>query len=122
MLVLVWVLLIAPQRRRQQQQKRMLEELHPGDEILTAGGLYATVVEVGEERLTVELGPGLRVTLDRRAVGQRLTEDEPEEELDEVGGEDAEPSALAEEPAQPVEAGVTRPAEGPEEHPAAPRT
>jgi preprotein translocase subunit YajC len=112
MLVLVWVLLIAPQRRRQAQQKQMLQELNAGDEILTAGGIYATVLEVGEDRLRVELSPGLQVTLDRRAVAQRMTEEEPEQEPDALAADEEEPAALAH----------SDPVEGAEEHPHVPRT
>ncbi len=99
MLVLLWVLLIAPQRRRQQAQRRMLDDVNVGDEILTAGGIYATVREVGDQRILAELAPGMTVTLDRRAVAQILTEDEPAAEsadLDE--GTDGELAELPEEP------------------------
>jgi len=112
MLVLVWVLLVAPQRRRQRQQQQMLQELHAGDEILTAGGFYATVLEVGDDRIQVELSPGLQVTLDRRAVAERLTEDEPEEE----------PGELAEDEDAPVAGAAADLAEAPEEQSSAPRT
>ena len=37
MLVLMWALLIQPQRRRQQQQARLLSELTAGDEVVTLG-------------------------------------------------------------------------------------
>ena len=48
---LLWLLVIRPQRRRQLQQLEMQNELHVGDEVLT-----------------VEIAPEIRVRLDRRAV------------------------------------------------------
>jgi preprotein translocase subunit YajC len=79
MLVLVWLLLIMPQRRRQQAQRSAREQVNPGDTILTAGGIYATVREVREHDLTVEIAPGLEVRLDRRAIAVQVPEAEPEE-------------------------------------------
>ena len=44
--ILMWFLVIRPQRRRQQEQQRVMDNLSPGDEIITAGGLYGTVQSV----------------------------------------------------------------------------
>ena len=89
---LMWLLFIRPQKRRQQAQKDLLEQVGPGDEILTAGGFYGTVREVGDDELTVELAPGMIVRLARRAVAGVIPPDEPEadeleedEELGEIG-------------------------------------
>ena len=43
-----------------------------GETILTAGGIYATVREVREHDLTVEIAPGLEVRLDRRAIATNV--------------------------------------------------
>ena len=84
---LMWLLFIRPQKRRQQAQKDLLEQVGPGDEILTAGGFYGTVREVGDDELTVELAPGMIVRLARRAVAAVIPPDEPEEEELEEDGE-----------------------------------
>jgi preprotein translocase subunit YajC len=92
MLLLVWLLLIAPQRRRQRAQRRMLEDVNVGDEVLTAGGMYATVREVRDNDLTVEIAPGTNIRLDKRAVALVLSDDDEEE--DEAAEVDEEPDAL----------------------------
>ena len=46
MLVLLWALLIRPQRSRQRQQQEVLSAVEPGDEIITVGGLYGIVQEI----------------------------------------------------------------------------
>ncbi len=79
MVLLFWVLLIAPQRRRQRSQRQMLQDVSVGDEVLTAGGVYATVQAVREDDLTVEIAAGTSVRLDKRAVALVLTEDRDEE-------------------------------------------
>ena len=70
LLGVMWVLIIRPQKRRQLQQAQLLSTIAEGDEILTAGGMYGTVREVGEDELLVEIAPGherpLRPPRDRR--------------------------------------------------------
>ena len=86
MFVLLWVLLIRPQRKRQQDQQRLIEAVEPGDEILTVGGIYGIVEELDEEDdLVVEIAEGIRVRVARRAVASVVKpEDEYEEELAEA--------------------------------------
>ena len=95
--VLMWLLLIRPQRRRQLEQAQMQEELEPGTEILTAGGIHGTVHEVEDEIVHVEIARGIVVRLDRRAVAAVAQEPEPEPEAAE---EETEP-----EPQSPVTSG-----------------
>ena len=49
MIVLFWVLIVMPQRRRRQVQQQLLSSLEPGDEVMTIGGLFGTVREVGRQ-------------------------------------------------------------------------
>jgi preprotein translocase subunit YajC len=78
--VLMWLLLIRPQRRRSQAQLSMQDTLRKGDEIITAGGLHATVVSIEDDVLEVELAPGIVVRMDRRAVAAVVAPEEPEPE------------------------------------------
>ena len=86
MFVLLWVLLIRPQRQRQQKQQNLLSSVEPGDEVLTVGGLYGIVRNIDEEDdLIVEIAEGIQVRIARRAIGGVVKpEDEEDEELDEV--------------------------------------
>jgi preprotein translocase subunit YajC len=95
LLGLAWFLLIAPQRRRQQAQRQARETVDPGDVILTAGGIYATVREVREADLDVEISPGTIVRLDKRAVAVVVESEEAEAEPHEAAVPDEEPSEPA---------------------------
>jgi preprotein translocase subunit YajC len=100
---LAWFLLIAPSRRRQQQARDARESVDPGDVILTAGGIYATVKEVRDGDLDVEIAPGTTVRLDKRAIAivvepvdsHEEAGEEPEAEPEEAATPDEEPSAPA---------------------------
>jgi preprotein translocase subunit YajC len=76
--ILMWVLLVRPQRRRSQQQLEMQDALRKGEEIITAGGLHGTVVSIEDDVLEIEIAKGTIVRLDRRAVAARVTAEEPE--------------------------------------------
>ena len=94
MFALMWLLLIRPQRRRQQQQREMLSDLKPGDEIVTAGGVYGTIASVADDELMLEIAPGTTVRLARRAVaGVFPHEDEELEAGDDEPAADDEADA-----------------------------
>ena len=78
LIALTYFVLVRPQRRRQQQQNAMLSDLSVGDEILTAGGVYATVRSIGDDELTVEIAPGTNVKLDKRAVAMVVPDEQAE--------------------------------------------
>jgi preprotein translocase subunit YajC len=82
--ILIWLLLIRPQRKRSDQQIAMQDQLRAGDEIITAGGIHATVKSIEDDVLEIEIARGTIVRLDRRAVAAVVSqeeeiEDEPEE-------------------------------------------
>ena len=71
MLVLMWALLIQPQRRRQQQQARLLTELAVGDEVVTLGGLYGRVKSLDKDAVMLEIAPQTSVRVAKSAVAGR---------------------------------------------------
>jgi preprotein translocase subunit YajC len=105
LLVLLWALLIRPQRSRQRQQQELLTSIEPGDEILTVGGIYGIVQEIDEEDdLIVEVADAVHVRIARRAVAGvvKPDADEDEEQADEADEPDEpdEPHDAADEPAE----------------------
>jgi preprotein translocase subunit YajC len=76
----LYFVLVRPQRRRQTETQRMLSALKPGDEVVTAGGIYGTVTElVDDDDVLLEIAPQLRVRVARKAIGAVIhREDEPE--------------------------------------------
>jgi preprotein translocase subunit YajC len=78
----LWLFLIRPQRRRQVEQAQLQRSIEPGDEILTAGGVYGTVRAIEDDVVNVEIAPGTVIKLDRRAVATVVQEPEPEAEIE----------------------------------------
>jgi preprotein translocase subunit YajC len=96
LLGVMYVLMIRPQRQRQQQQQSMIDACNVGDDILTTGGIYGTVVEAEGDDLVVEIADGMTVHMTRRGVAAVLPP-----EADEAEGEEAvDAEEVEEEPAE----------------------
>jgi preprotein translocase subunit YajC len=67
-----YFLIVRPQRRQQQFRRQVIAAVREGDEIITSGGVFATVVALDDETLDVEIAPGVVVTIARGAVQQRI--------------------------------------------------
>lgn len=92
--LLMWVFVVLPQRRRMAAHDRMVDDLKVGDEVLTAGGLFGDVTEIGEDEVAIEIAPGVEVRVAARAIASIVPPDAYDEE-DELEHE-SEPSAEAE--------------------------
>jgi preprotein translocase subunit YajC len=81
MFALLWLFLIRPQRARAQAHRELVTRVDIGDEILTVGGLYGNVIEIDDDDdLMLEIAPGTRVRIARRAVAAVVP---PEQETEE---------------------------------------
>jgi preprotein translocase subunit YajC len=83
LLVVMWFLLIRPQRRRQVESQRLLQSLEVGKEIVTAGGLYGTITALEDDEARVRIADGVEVRVAKRAIAGVLSEDEEPEALEE---------------------------------------
>ena len=78
-LILMWFLLIRPQRRRQLDSQRLLDSLAVGQDIVTAGGLYGTITALEEDEAHVQIAEGVEVRVAKRAIAGVITEEDPDE-------------------------------------------
>jgi len=69
-------ILNSSQRKRQKEHKSMMESLKNGDEILTTGGLYATIVKIkDDQRVEVRLSDDTRVQLNKGFIQSKVSKD-----------------------------------------------
>jgi preprotein translocase subunit YajC len=73
---LFWLLLVRPQRRQAAEQRELIAALEPGDEIVSAGGLYGVIEAIDGDELHVEIADGLVVRMARGAVAGLVEHDE----------------------------------------------
>ena len=80
----MYFLMTRPQQKRRREAQAMQSQLGPGDQIVTIGGLHATVVSIDDDIVTVEISPGVNVRFARPAIArvlqQQAVEDEPVED------------------------------------------
>jgi len=52
----MYLIFFRPQRRREKQMKEMQAAINTGDNIITSGGLFGKIADVGEDCFIVEFG------------------------------------------------------------------
>jgi preprotein translocase subunit YajC len=77
-LVLAYFFFWRPMRRQESERQAMLSKMKKNDEILTTGGIYATIVEVSEkeDKITVKIADNVRVKIVKAAIARNLTNEE----------------------------------------------
>jgi preprotein translocase subunit YajC len=68
--VVFYFLLIRPQQQKAKEHRTMLANLKRNDEVVTAGGLYGKVVALGEDIVTLEIAPNVRVRVSRPQINR----------------------------------------------------
>ena len=72
--VVMYLLMIRPQRKRERLQREMRSKLEVGDEIITIGGIIGRVVSLREDSLVIETGSDRsKIRITRGAVQQNNT-------------------------------------------------
>ncbi len=56
MVVIMYFLMIRPERKRRKKEKAMLDALKRGDRICTIGGIYGTIMDIKDDTLTISVG------------------------------------------------------------------
>ncbi|MFF1557502.1 preprotein translocase subunit YajC [Streptomyces sp. NPDC058279] len=63
-------------KKKQQAAAQMREHLMPGTGVRTIGGMYATVKEIGDDTLTLEVAPGVHAIYAKNSIGAVLEDAE----------------------------------------------
>lgn len=63
-------LIVRPQRRRLAAHRQLVEALTVGDEVVTTGGIFGTIRGMEDDRIDLEVAPGVSITVARAAIAQ----------------------------------------------------
>jgi preprotein translocase subunit YajC len=75
--LLFWLMVVRPASRRQKNLARIQSQLQPGQRVMLSSGIFGTVTSVADDRVRVEIAPGVEVEVVRPAIGSVETvEDE----------------------------------------------
>lgn len=55
MFVLLYVLIIRPQRKKEQERLNMIQNVKKNDYVLTTGGIYGTVIGIKDNEVTLKI-------------------------------------------------------------------
>lgn len=76
--VIFYLLIILPQRKKQKKHMSMVEQLKPGDRIVTTGGIFGTVMGVQKDRIELKVAANVKIDITKTAVAMILGEQKPE--------------------------------------------
>ncbi|MGX1758033.1 preprotein translocase subunit YajC [Streptomyces lydicus] len=69
-------------KKKQQAAAQMRNEMQPGTGVRTIGGMYATVKEIHEDTVLLEVAPGVHAIYAKNAIGAVLADEEYNRILD----------------------------------------
>ncbi len=69
---IMYFLIFRPQAKRQKQQRLMIDALKKGDKVVTAGGIYGTIVGVKEKEniVILKIDDNTKIELAKNSVAQ----------------------------------------------------
>ena len=56
MVLVMYFLMIRPEKKRRKKEKAMLDALKRGDRICTIGGIYGTIMDIKDDTITLAVG------------------------------------------------------------------
>lgn len=72
--VIFYLLIIMPQRKRQKRHQEMVQQLQPGEKIITTGGIHGTVMGVQQDKIEVKIASNVKIDISKNAVAAVLSE------------------------------------------------
>ncbi len=61
MIVIFYFLLIRPQQKQMKERQKMLDNLKPGDKVLTVGGIIGVITDIKDNEIELEIAKNVRV-------------------------------------------------------------
>jgi preprotein translocase subunit YajC len=71
MLVVMYFILIRPQRQKQKETEKLQKAIEPGDEVITIGGAHGVVTSVREHTIIIRVSEG-KIEFDRSAIARKV--------------------------------------------------
>lgn len=72
--LIMYLILIRPQQKQQRQLIQMQKALKKNDEVVTAGGIYGTVVNVKEKTVTLRVDDNVRIEVEKSSIARMVKE------------------------------------------------
>ena len=66
--VIFYLLIIMPSRRKQKKHQEMVEQLKPGDKVITGGGIHGTVMGVQQDKIELKIAANVKIDVTKNAI------------------------------------------------------
>jgi len=72
--VLMYLLLIRPQRKKQKEHEALLKEIKKGDKVVTSGGMFGTIFAIDDEkgRVVLKIGENTKLEFLRTSIAAKV--------------------------------------------------
>jgi len=67
-IAIFYFFMIRPQQKKQKDIQKAREALKVGDKVITAGGIYGKIKEIGDVYMLIEISDGVRIRIDKTSV------------------------------------------------------
>ena len=68
--VIFYFMLIRPQQKKQKDHADMVAGLDKNDEVITVGGVHATVVSVGDKTAVLRIADNVKIEIEKASITQ----------------------------------------------------
>ena len=66
--IIFYFLLIRPQKKAQDEHKKMVASLKKNDEVITAGGIHGTIMNVKDNSVTLKVDDNVKVEVQKHSI------------------------------------------------------
>jgi preprotein translocase subunit YajC len=80
LVLLFYFMILRPQQQQERKRRQMIDALKPNDRVLTAAGIYGTVVRLDDKdkSVVVRVADGVKLTMTRNSIVEILGEPDKE--------------------------------------------
>ena len=68
--IIFYFLLIRPQQKKQKEHADMVSKIDKNDEVITVGGVHATVVSVGDKTAILRIADNVKIEIEKSSITQ----------------------------------------------------
>lgn len=66
--IIFYFLLIRPQKTKEKEHKKLVESLTKNDEVVTSGGIHATVVNVKDKTVVLRIDENVKIEVEKNCI------------------------------------------------------
>ena len=72
--IIMYFVMIRPQKKRQQQQQKLIGSLKSGDRVVTSAGIHGLISNVKEATVLLKVADNVKIEVDKSAITNVLKE------------------------------------------------